>query len=124
ASVPVVALKIASRDLKPGDSYQAAGRLRMTPAQADAGVDESPLPSEASRYNYSDPSCAGQGVVAGDRMVLVYDPTAAAVVRWSANRQGDYSNFTANRGGGYKTLTSGNLYVPSAVKLWQNPESK
>jgi hypothetical protein len=27
------------------------------------------------------------------------------------------------RGGGYKTLSSGNLFVPAAVVLWQNPQS-
>jgi hypothetical protein len=61
--------------------------------------------------------------VAADRLVLIYDPTAAAVIRWTTNEQGNYLNFAVNKGGGYKTLTSGNMQVPAAVKLWQNPQS-
>ena len=36
---------------------------------------------------------------------------------------GEYTNFSSNKGGGFKTLTAGNLLVPAAVKLWQNPQS-
>ncbi len=54
---------------------------------------------------------------------MVKDPTAAAVIKYSSNQQGDYTNFSAAKGGGYKTLTSGNLYIPACVKLWQNPQS-
>ena len=81
------------------------------------------LPNEQNRYNYSEPSTAGQGLVTGDRIVLVYDKNNAAVIRWSSNQQGEYINFSASMGGGYKTLTSGNLFVPACVKLWQNPQS-
>lgn len=82
-----------------------------------------PLPNTTNRYNYSSPSSASQGVVAGDRLVLVNDKNAAGVIRWSSSQQGEYTNFSASKGGGYKTLTSGNLYVPATVKLWQNPQS-
>lgn len=89
-----------------------------------AGLDSTaPLPNETNRYNYSDPSSASQGVVAGDRLVLVNDKKAAGVIRWSSSQQGEYTNFSASKGGGYKTLTSGNLYIPATVKLWQNPQS-
>lgn len=85
--------------------------------------DTAPLPNATNRYNYSAPSSAAQGLVAGDRLVLVNDKNAAGVIRWSSAQQGEYSNFSASKGGGYKTLTSGNLYVPATVKLWQNPQS-
>lgn len=119
---PVVALKVAERLLPPDAVYAERAWLRVTPQQADI-TDDAPLPTAANRENYSDPSRAGQGLVAADRMILVNDPAAAAVIRWSSNQIGEYTNFTANKGGGYKTLTSGNLYVPACVKLWQNPQS-
>jgi hypothetical protein len=95
----------------------------MTPQQADANAEVAALPSEVSRINYSAPSSAGNGVVAADRLVMVFDPAAAGVIRWSSNIMGSYSDFSSVRGGGYKTLSSGNLYVPAAVVLWQNPQS-
>jgi hypothetical protein len=121
-ATPVTAIKVGHRELKDTASQGRDGWIRVTPQTATAG-DISVLPSEANRYNYSNPSSGGQGLVAADRMVLVNDPNAAAVIRWSSNQQGDYTNFTASKGGGYKTLTSGNLYVPACVKLWQNPQS-
>lgn len=57
-------------------------------------------------------------------MILVHNPNQAARVAWSSNHTGEYLNFTSSDGGGYKTLSSGNLNVPACVKLWQNPESK
>lgn len=122
--VPVSALKVGVRELEVSSDYQAKGWLAVTPAQSDYGTDSNVLPSLANRYNFSNPSRAGQGLVAADRMVLVKDPTAAAVIRWTSNQQGEYTNFSASKGGGYKTLTSGNLQIPACVKLWQNPESK
>jgi hypothetical protein len=56
--------------------------------------------------------------------VLVYDPTDAGgdpvdvEPTWATT-----STSPPVRGGGYKTLTSGNLFVPACVKLWQNPQS-
>jgi hypothetical protein len=121
-AVPVAAVKIDERELPPDALYGERGWIRVTPVMADS-LDDSLLPTKKNRYNYSDPSRGGQGLVAADRMILVNDPTAAAVIRWTSNRLGEYTNFTANKGGGYKTLTSGNLFVPAAVKLWQNPQS-
>lgn len=121
--VPVTAVKVAARELDASSEYAKAGWIRVTPAVSSTASEITVLPSKGNRYDYSNPSHGGQGLVAADRMVLVLDPTAAAVIRWSSNNQGDYTNFTANKGGGYKTLTSGNLYVPACVKLWQNPQS-
>jgi hypothetical protein len=121
--VPVTALKVGTRTLTPDSTRDADGWLRVTPVVSDTGVELSVLPNKGNRYNFSDPSRGGNGLVAADRMIMVLDPTNAAVIRWSGNQQGDYSNFTANKGGGYKTLTSGNLFVPACVKLWQNPQS-
>ena len=81
------------------------------------------LPNATNRYNYSEPSRASNGLVAGDRLTLVGDKSKSAVIKWSSNQQGSYTDFSSSKGGGYKTLTSGNLYIPAAVKLWQNPQS-
>jgi hypothetical protein len=53
----------------------------------------------------------------------VNDRQNAAVIRWSSNQLGEYTNFSSSKGSGFKTLTSGNLLVPACVKLWQNPSS-
>lgn len=121
-AAPVQALKVGTKELQEDEDYQAQGWMAVTPDTSSA-TDLAIIPSKSNRYNYSEPSRGGQGLVAGDRMVMVNDPTKAAVVKWSSNRQGEYTNFSANKGGGYKTLTSGNLYIPACVKLWQNPQS-
>jgi hypothetical protein len=120
---PVQAVRLSVRDLPLGAVHGSRGWQRMTPQQADANAEVVGLPSEVNRYNYSQPSRGGQGIVAADRMVMVFDPVDAAVIRWSSGEMGNYTDFSAHRGGGYKTLTSGNLYVPACVKLWQNPQS-
>jgi hypothetical protein len=121
-SVPVDALIVDTKEITVAGVYEDQGWIRHTPV-LNGGALVSPIPTLASRYNYSDPSKAAQGIVAADRLVLVNDPTAAAVIRWSSNQQAEYLNFTARLGGGYKTLTSGNLMIPACVKLWQNPQS-
>lgn len=121
--VPVSAVKIDTRPLTPGAAYGTFGWGRATPVVNETGSEVTVLPSLENRYNYSEPSRGGQGIIAADRMVMVFDPAAQGVIRWSSNQQGAYTNFTPNKGGGYKTLTSGNLYVPACVKLWQNPQS-
>ena len=73
------------------------------------------VPNAATRENFTGPSSAAQGLVAGDRLILVYDKNQAARIKWSSNMMGDYLNFSASKGGGYKTLTSGNLYFPATV---------
>lgn len=121
--VPVTAVKVAEQTLSSTSLYESAGWARITPQQVGAFAQTVPLPNLGDRTNYTDPAKAGQGIVAADRMVLVLDPTEQALIRWSSNQQGDYTNFTANLGGGRKTLTSGNLFIPACVKLWQNPQS-
>ena len=120
-SVPIEAALLRTVDME-GKTYAEAGWATHTPLlQALDGAHA--LPNENDTDNFTDPSTAGQGLVAGDRLVLVYDKLQAARIRWSSNQQGDYLNFSASKGGGFKTLTSGNLFIPACVKLWQNPQS-
>lgn len=121
-AVPVEGVLLGTKAISAAGTHGSEGWQRNTPALANTGY-AAQLPTATNRYNYSKPSSAAQGLVASDRIILVDDPAAPAVVRWSSNQQGEYTNFTAAKGGGYKTLTSGNLYVPAAVKLWQNPQS-
>lgn len=121
-SVPPEGVLVGTRDLTTAPTYAAHGWLQHT-ATSEGYAQTAVLPSNYNRTNYTDPSHASQGLVAGDRIVLVHDKSDAAVIRWSSNQQGEYTNFTASKGGGYKTLTSGNLFVPAVVKLWQNPQS-
>ena len=123
ATVPSSAVRIGTQALGPSSTHVNQGYIRVTPQQVGAGELTLVLPNMSTRVNYSDPSRGGQGLVAADRMVMVLDPTRAAQIKWSSNQLGSYTDFTANKGGGYKTLTTGNLYVPAAVKLWQNPQS-
>ena len=121
-SVPTEGVLIGTKEITSGGTYAAQGWIRHTP-QTGALDTSAQLPSASNRRNYSEPSSGAQGIVAADRLVMVGDPHSPAVIRWSSNQQGEYTNFTAAKGGGYKTLTSGNLYIPIAVKLWQNPQS-
>ena len=120
-AVPVEGVLLKTINME-GKTYQEAGWACHTPLLQ--GSDGSkPLPSLNRLDNFTDPSAAGQGLVTGDRLVLVYDGLQAARIKWSSNQQGNYLDFSSSKGGGYKTLTSGNLYTPVAVKLWQNPQS-
>lgn len=120
-AVPVEGVLLKTTDME-DKTYNEAGWASHTPLlQGTQGM--MALPSPNNRENYTEPSAAGQGLVSGDRMVLVYDALQAARIKWSSNQQGDYLNFSSSKGGGYKTLTSGNLFTPAAVKLWQNPQS-
>jgi hypothetical protein len=133
--VPVTALHLTSKELysdqqamlmaaRSGTSvaYKDGGWISVTPARK-VGQDEMLLPTKTNRRNYSDPSRGRTGLVAGDRMIIVADPSDLASIRWSSNRMGEYTNFSAIKGGGVKTLVSGNLFVPASVVLWQNPQS-
>ncbi len=121
--VPVEGTLIASRGLGlPGANHTRDRILQHTPVAASYDVTAA-IPTEDERTNYTTPSSASQGLVAGDRIILVNDRQAAAVIRWSSNQLGEYTNFSPTKGGGYKTLTAGNLLVPACVKLWQNPQS-
>lgn len=122
-TVPPEGVIVGTRSLVgPGVTWATSGWIANT-AAVDVGSNTSPLPTAENRYNYSDPSSASQGLVAGDRLILVNDKENGALIRWSSNQVGEYTNFTPSRGGGLKTLTSGNLLIPAAVKLWQNPQS-
>lgn len=121
-SVPVEGVLLKTVSLEPFLSYARQGWATHTPLLEGRDAVMA-LPNRDNRYNATEPPCAAQGIVAGDRLVLVNDPVSPGVIRWSSNLQGDYLNFSPVRGGGYKTLTSGNLYVPATVKLWQNPQS-
>jgi hypothetical protein len=125
--IPVEGLLVATveftdKSLSDSAAVDRYGWAQITSAVGSYSV-TAPLPSLATRRDYTDPTRGGQGLVAADRLVVVNDPTQPAVIRWTSNQQGEYINFTASRGGGLKTLTSGNLYVPACVKLWQNPQS-
>ena len=129
--VPVTAARVAERELYPDAassvigtplSHAEGGWLKITPARR-VGINEMVLPSNANRENFSRPLGARTGLVAGDRIVLIGDPAEMSTIRWSSNRVNENTNFTASSGGGAKTLTAGNLAVPAAVVLWQNPQS-
>lgn len=121
-AIPNEAILVGSKDLSGTATYAKDGWIQCT-AAIDLGSVNAVLPTEENRYNYSDPSSASQGLVAGDRLILVNDRQNGALIRWSSNLTGEYTNFTPSKGGGFKTLTSGNLLIPATVKLWQNPQS-
>jgi len=118
-AVPVEGTLVASGELFEGTLPRW---LAHTPVAQSYDI-TMPLPTPNERTNYSAPASASQGIVAGDRIILVNDRQNAAVIRWSSNQLGEYTNFTSAKGGGYKTLTAGNLLVPACVKLWQKPQS-
>ena len=128
--VPPVAQLIGQRDLYPDQfvntgsalPYEEGGRYVVTPSRK-AYFDDTLLPNVRNRVNYSVPPRSSAGMVAGDRLILVGAPDDPAVVQWSSNRPGEYTNFTSSKGGGVKTLTSGNINLPAGVVLWQNPQS-
>ena len=127
--VPVVAQLVATQDINPDQSagtapmpYEFAGWIQVT-ASRRAGTDDTTLPTQENRTNSSIPPAHRNGIVAGDRLVLVGSPNQPATISWSSSAPGRYTMFTPNRGGGQKTLTSGNLNLPYSVQLWQNPQS-
>lgn len=121
-AVPTDAQMIGTIDWREVDPLSARGRfIQHTPVSEFSDVLRT-LPVEGET-NYTRPSSAAQGAVAGDRVILVNDRQNPARIIWSSNQLGEYTNFSATRGGGFKTLTAGNLLIPAAVKLWQNPQS-
>ena len=129
--VPVTAQLFESRDLYP-DLYASdtspvlphtqGGWINLTPSRK-VGITDAMLPTLDNRENFSAPPTCRTGLVAGDRMIMVGDDYALSTIRWTSNRPGEYTNFTASKGGGAKTLTTGNLNIPAQVVLWQNPQS-
>lgn len=102
--------------------YEKGGWLNITPSRKFT-FDTAMLPTKYNRTNYSEPPKARSGFVASDRMILVGDADNPSSIRWTSNRPGEYTKFTASKGGGIKTLSSGNLNLPGTVVLWQNPQS-
>ena len=129
-AVPVTGLLVNSRPLRASLelstdttlAYDEGSWLAVTPARKVADA-ELGLPSRTNRVNYSEPPRHRSGLVAGDRMILVGDPNDLASIQWSSNRPAESTNFSVSKGGGRKTLTSGNLNIPADVVLWQNPQS-
>jgi hypothetical protein len=122
-AVPSEGVLVTTRDMTTGNTAYAVRGWAQNTAAVDVSSAAAPFPTLSNRVNYSDPSNASQGLVAGDRLVLVNDKENGAIIRWTSNQVGEYTNFSPSKGGGFKTLTSGNLLIPSAVKLWQNPQS-
>jgi hypothetical protein len=120
--VPVVATLAKTVDMRGAPLHKDAGWANITPART-VGLNDAMLPTALNRENYSDPPRSRTGLVAGDRLIMLGDPRDLATIRWTSNRPGEYTNFTASRGGGRKTLTTGNLHIPADVVLWQNPQS-
>lgn len=81
------------------------------------------FPNEETDLNTTIPLVVQNGLVAADRLILVGDGNDPARVHWSANEPGAYGNMDVTRGAGNKTLTQGELQLPSSVVLWQNPQS-
>ena len=129
--VPVEAQWAGSRELHPDQAsrlsgnalpYVKGGWINITPSRRFS-LDSQMLPTKDNRTNYSHPPKASAGIVAADRIILVGDAEDPGAIRWTSNRPGEYTKFTAGKGGGVKTLSSGNLHIPGAVVLWQNPQS-
>jgi hypothetical protein len=100
----------------------AAASFDITPAVL-MSADSSRLLPNPNDINSARPVVCGNGLVAADRLILVQDKDNSARVRWSANETGFYGSMDTAHGGGYKTLTHGELQIPAAVALWQNPQS-
>lgn len=127
-NVPVVGVQLKTTPILYGGGRTAATEKQLhgwaTHTPLSQGQDGYlPVPSANTRYNFTEPLTAGNGIVAADRMVAVYNRLKAAEIRWTSNQQGEYLDFSSSKGGGIKTLTSGNMFFPACVKLWQNPQS-
>ncbi|QJD52842.1 hypothetical protein SEA_DUMPQUIST_44 [Microbacterium phage DumpQuist] len=120
--VPSVATLVGSQDITPAGTEATESWIQNT-AAALAESYIVPVPNPENRINYSGSPLSRQGIAVGDRIVLVNDGLNQALIRWSANVPEEYTNFSASKNGGTKTLSSGNLLVPLNVQLWQNPQS-
>jgi hypothetical protein len=123
--VPSEGVLVGTKDLPAsGLDNNIVSWIQALPA-VPAGSVTMALPDAATRddFNYSKGPTARQGLVAGDRLILVNDAINPALIRWSSNSPDHYTDFSPSQGGGQKTLSSGNLLIPSCVKLWQNPQS-
>jgi len=122
--VPSEGVLVASREIT-ATSTDAADSWLQALAAVPAGSVLMALPDATTRddFNFSKAPRARQGLVAGDRLILVNDYEDPAMIRWSSNQPTKYTDFSPSQGGGQKTLSFGNLLIPSAVKLWNNPQS-
>jgi hypothetical protein len=120
--VPSVATLIGTQEFTASGTFQTESWIQMT-ASALAESRIVPVPNDNNRENYSGGPLARQGIAVGDRLVLVNDGIDPALIKWSANTPEEYTNMSPSKGGGAKTLSSGNLLVPLSVHLWQNPQS-
>ncbi len=111
---PVEALQVAENVT--GASFD------ITPAALMSATSSRILPN-VNDINTANPPTCSNGLVAADRLILVGDAENPARVRYSANETGFYGSMDSAHGGGYKTLTHGNLQIPASVVLWQNPQS-
>jgi len=122
SAVPSVATWLGSKDITAaGTEAKESWIINTAAAPADAYVVA--VPNKENRVNYSGGPTGRQGIAAGDRLTLVYDGKNQAVIKWASNIPDEYLNFSPSKGGGQKTLSSGNLLVPLNVQLWQNPQS-
>jgi hypothetical protein len=120
--VPSVATLVGSRDITPAGTDATESWIICTASPpSDSYV--VPIPNASNRVNYSGAPRARQGIAAGDRLILVNDGNNQALIQWSSNVPGDFTNFSPSKGGGQKILSSGNLLVPLNVQLWQNPQA-
>jgi len=120
--VPSTATLIGSKDITlSGTEATESWIINTAAAPAESYI--VPVPNKDNRVNYSGGPTGRQGIAAGDRLTLVYDGVNEAVIKWSSNVPGEYLNFSPSKGGGQKTLSSGNLNVPLNVQLWQNPQA-
>lgn len=99
-----------------------ASTFDITPAVLMSANSSRILPNPNDIDTAIPPICSN-GLVAADRLILVGDGENSARIRWSANETGFYGSMDSAHGAGYKTLTHGELQIPSAVVLWQNPQS-
>ena len=116
APVPVEGVLVAEGHV--GATWEATTSSLL--ASSSAGNHFLPSPAD---IDFTIPPVCAQGLVAADRLILVNDFENRARIRWSGNDASAYGNFSPGRGGGYKTLSSGNLQIPYAIQLWQNPQS-
>jgi len=120
--VPSVATLVGTRKITASGTEETESWIINT-AAALSDTYVVPVPNSENRENYSGAPFARNGIAAGDRLILVYDGENQARIHWSSNIPGEYTNFSPAKGGGRKTLSSGNLLVPLNVQLWQNPQA-
>lgn len=120
SAIPSTGILVAQRPITGAGTVDTEGWVQNTlAAPSDSYV--TPIPSEENRQNYSGSPTAMQGLVAGDRLILVNDERGRII--WTSNQPGEYTNFTPTKGGGAKTLSAGNLEIPINAQLWQNPQA-